>query len=302
MYRGTLSDEERRASRRVERRIRTSPKPFCGVDGEGGNIAGSHEYLLLRAGEHVLETGCPLGSYECFDFLSQLPPTHTYVSYYFDYDVTMMVRDLSGERIRKLLDRSARTIVGRGQPMGLDVGRYQIDYMPHKEFRVRRRIDGKKRAYTKWVTVSDVGTFFQCSFVAALRRWFGHVDRVDGRDVWRPNAGETHMEEVIERIAIGKEQRNSFGRVTEDERQYNHLEIKALESLMGKFRAMCGHVDLNPGKWQGPGNLVLAQFRKVGLPRNDDYSVFRDVPDLLRMANDGYYGGRFEAAIFGEVS
>ena len=40
--------------------------PFAGVDGEGGDIdTGRQEYLLLRAGEHVLETGQPLTPMEC---------------------------------------------------------------------------------------------------------------------------------------------------------------------------------------------------------------------------------------------
>lgn len=275
-------------------------RPFVGVDGEGGNLAGSHEYLLLRAGDAVLETGKPLRPDECFDFLAALQPGRLYVSYYFDYDVTMMVRSLPEERIRRLLSRSARTIPGRGQPNAVDVDGFQIDYLPHKEFRVRRRLpnEGKKRKYDKWVVISDVGSFFQCSFVAALRRWFGTSDG----GVWTPNPGEAHWADIIDKIEDGKQQRNSFGAVTEDEREYNLLEIRALEALMAKFRTMCGRVDLNPGKWQGPGNLVMAQFRRVGLPRNRDYTVFRDTPGLLELANSAYYGGRFEACVFGEIT
>ena len=73
------------------------------------------------------------------------------------------------------------------------------------------------------------------------------------------------MGAIIDKIEEGKQQRNSFGQVTEYEREYNKLEIKALQLLMEKFRAMCERVGLRPGKWQGPGNLVTAQFRRVGI-------------------------------------
>ena len=93
-------------------------RPFVGVDGEGGNLPSSqgtlfgqettHEYLLLRAGDHVLETGQPLTWRDCFGFLSKLPHGLNYVSYFFDYDVSMMVRGLTPERLRRLMSPSKR--------------------------------------------------------------------------------------------------------------------------------------------------------------------------------------------------
>lgn len=271
--------EDRHADRR---KIRPS---FCGVDGEGGSIRGSHEYLLLRAGQFVLETGEPLHALECLGFLADLPTDRIYVAYYFDYDVTMILRELPVERLQRLLDRDSRTSEHfKAGPLPIDWHGFQIDYLPGKEFRVRREL-GKKK-YSPWVVVNDVGSFFQSTFVTALTKWFG------GRDEWIP---------IIDRIAEGKEQRNSFGKVTQDEREYNILEIKALELLMEAFRDVCDALDLHPAKWQGPGNLVAAQFKKVGMPRNRDTELFQIQQELVQFANNAYYGGRFEARSFGLI-
>lgn len=258
-------------------------KPFAGVDGEGGDINGKHEYLLLRAGDYALETGSPLGTYECFAFLADLPKDVIYVSFAFDYDVTMMIRHLHPAKIDELFNRPARVILDKdGKPTSrywpVKVGHeeFEIDYMPHKEFRVRRKGG-------KWTVISDVFTFFQSSFVRALQKWFGDDDR------YSP---------IIERIAIGKEQRASFGAVTQDEREYNLLEIRMLERLMEKFRGMCTELNIHPTKWQGPGNLVSAVFKREGLPSKKDNNI---PVNVWLFAVTGYYGGRFECATYGHI-
>lgn len=277
----------RKADRHRSRR--SGPKPFCGVDGEGGEVGLlpvlNHEYLLLRAGEFVLETGQALRTDECLAFLADLPKDRIYVSFFFDYDVTMILRELPLERTTRLLDVDCRRIAGRPcSSFPIDYGPFQLDYTPRKEFRVRRRIGPK--SYGSWTVIHDTGTFFQSSFVSALRKWF--VD-------------EPELEAVIDKIAEGKEQRNAFGAVTEYEREYNKLEIVMLERLMEKFRRLCDSLDLRPGKWQGPGNLVSAVFKREKLPANKDIELFDTNPELINMANSAYYGGRFEVSTFGDI-
>jgi hypothetical protein len=158
--------------------------------------------------------------------------------------------------------------------------------MPHKEFRVRQWIGPGPKVYSDWVIIHDTGTFFQSSFVSALTKWF---------------ADEPDLKPVIDQIAEGKAQRNDFGQVTEYEREYNRLEIAMLERLMEKFRILCDELDLRPLKWQGPGNLVSAVFKREKLPRNSQITLFDTHPDLIRMANAAYYGGRFEVSTFGDI-
>ena len=272
--------QDRRRDRHLDRAQR---RRFVGVDGEGGNIDGRHEYLLLRAGTHVLETGKPLTAGECLDFLSRLP-THgiIYVSFFFDYDVTMILRDLPPERLHRLLDTDCRRIPGKPcSSYPIDWSDFQLDYIQGKEFRVRRRKEG-----AKWVIIHDTGSFFQTRFTNALTQWFGK---------------ETQYLPVIEKIEQGKNQRRDFGAVTEDERKYNLLEIGMLEQLMERFRNVCEELDIRPTRWQGPGNLVSAVFRREKLPQNKDIKLFDIHPDLIRMANMAYYGGNFTPCMFGEI-
>lgn len=267
--------------------------PFCGVDGEGGNFGllpiQNHEYVLLRAGEFSIERSGDEGGltvWECLEFLANLPKDRIYVSYFFDYDVTMMLRRMPEERLRRLFNREERAVPGKlGSSFPVDFGPYSMDYLPGKEFRVRRR-PRQKGEKQPWTVISDTGAFFQTSFVSALRKWF---------------ADEPDVQPVIEKIAEGKEQRNDFGAVTEYERQYNQLEIAMLERLMSKFRELCYRLDMRPQKWQGPGNLVASVYRREGIPRNTDLTIFTELPDFREFANSAYYGGRFECGWFGDV-
>ena len=267
-----LNDRQR--SRRHENPIR---RPFIGVDGEGGNIGGRHEYLLLRAGDHTLHTGKPLTTLECLEFLAGLPTNAIYVGYFFDYDVTMILRDLTHERVTRLLDRQARDQKGTGWALPLNIGNYVLDWMPHKEFRVKHK-DAKK-----WVVISDVGPFFQSSFVAALDRW------------------GIGSEEEREMIREGKAKRVDFEELTGDTDVYNALEIKLLQELMYKFREVLDDIDVRPAKWQGPGNVAGALLTKHHIPKNVQAPLLVDNPELVAAAQSSYYGGWFEINRVGHI-
>jgi hypothetical protein len=292
-----MSKSTARQQLRHQRADRRVLKPFAGVDGEGGDIDGKHEYLMLRAGDHLLETGKPLTPYECFEFLADLPKDCIYESFAFDYDVTMMVRKLPPQQVEKLLDRQSRAIIAKDGkattqyfPVTVGGGKYQIDYMPHKEFKVRRKGG-------KWTTISDSFTFFQSSFVRALKSFYGSFS---SEGIWTADDDtELWVDKAIERIAEGKELRNEFTFVTEYERDYNELECIMLARLMEKFRELCYSLDIYPSKWQGPGNLVTAVFKREGLPQKQ-FMYIED--EVWYHANEAYYGGRFEAAAYGEIN
>lgn len=295
-----MSNSTKRNQTRKQRADRRLPREFAGVDGEGGDIEGKHEYLMLRAGSSqvdgsYLETGKPLTTYECLAFLADLPDDKIYVAFAFDYDVTMMIRHLPPQKIDKLFDRESRAITdkdgnftSRYWPVTVGNGEFEIDYLPHKEFRVRRPGE-------KWRVINDTFTFFQASFVKALRMFYGHDD---DQGNWYPNETEEWAAKAIDLIAEGKEQRNEFTYVTQHEREYNNLECNMLEMLMDKFRSLCDQLDIKPSKWQGPGYLVSAVFKREGVPRKQ----FDDVPDeVWSNANYAYYGGRFECGTYGNI-
>lgn len=284
----------------------TGRRPFAGTDGEGGtDNTGRHHYYLLRAGDQELwnADGTPLSAIQCLEFISGLPLDRTYVGFFFDYDSTMILRDLPLERVRRILKPTKfKNKQGRVQDSAVDYKGYQIMYRQTKYLKVRKwlrreMVDGEpKDIYDKWRTIHDVGSFFQCSFVTAMRQWLGEWDA----DADEYIIADPRTAEIIDRIAAGKEQRAEFEGLTEYIREYCKLECQQLAKLMERFRQACDGVGLAPTAWQGPGYLVSSAMRRNKFPKNSEY---RDrIPDRVwNMANDAYYGGRFEAPMVGNV-
>jgi hypothetical protein len=260
---------------------------FRGVDGEGGNVPEEgtlfgvrHQYLSLRIGPYLLDTGHPLDYKACFNFICDQPSQgFIYVAYFFDYDVTMMIRTLPEKVARALLNRHLRFAGDDNRtsfPRPIKYDGFEFDYLPHKEFKIRRI--GQKH----FVTISDVGQFFQSSFLTTLERW---------------NIG---TEEEREIIAYGKSQRSHFEHVTEEVNAYNALEVDLLEQLMTNFRAVCEETGYVPKKWQGPGYLASAMLERHGVPRRDRVPILSN-ESFYNLALAAYYGGRFETTAAGNI-
>lgn len=238
--------------------------PFVGVDGEGGDITRDgfthHRYTMLRAGDsYVVDDG----SWDWhLRFLAEQAKRRILVAYFFDYDTTMMLRDMEEEKIRALV-------------AGAEVqwGPYTLAYRPRKELVVK--------SHHRVTTVNDVGTFFQCKFTTALKRW---------------NIGTDEQRRIIEE---GKEGRAHFGELTPETIFYNGMETNLLEELMDKFRRTCEIIGYLPTRWQGPGQLAKAMFRKHNIPRT--VALPEPPPGLWEMAQAAYYGGRFETSLVGPV-
>jgi len=260
---------------------------FRGVDGEGGTVdeegtlfGSRHQYLSLRCGPYLLDTGKPLSWKECFAFLADLQKKSIiYVSYFFDYDITMMIRTLPRKTAAQLLNRHLR---GSEEESGNKFTRpvtyegFEFDYLPHKEFKVRRITQAH------WTIISDVGQFFQSSFLATLIKWGIGTD------------------EELEMIRKGKSMRASFAETDDEIRAYNALECVLLEQLMTDFRQVCKETGYVPKKWQGPGHLASAMLEAHGVPRRESIPILAN-KDFYNLALAGYYGGRFETTAAGPV-
>lgn len=288
----TRSDTERHnaATRRLYDPAKNAAiRAFRAVDGEGGNVpelvrvmgemqavGNRHQYLSLRAGDRLLETGKPLSWEECFRFLCDLPRYCIPVAYFFDYDVTMMIRTLPQEVAVRLLERHKRSD-GHGHVTPVKHGGFEFDYLPHKEFKVR------PAGRSWWSVVSDTGSFFQMSFLKTLQKW---------------NIGTPEEQEMIRR---GKEMRADFAETDEEIRAYNALECLLLEQLMTEFRNVCEDIGYLPGKWQGPGNLAAAMLKTHNVPTHDDIPIMSN-HTFRMLAQESYYGGRFEITCTGHIS
>lgn len=269
---------------------------FIGVDGEGGEVVqddqgrwidgpedeNNHRYLMLRAGSDLLinrDRG-PLSSVQCFDFLCDLDRSkgRIYVGYFFDYDVSHILRDLPAYKIERLFDRPARSITRNGMTYTypVDWEGYEFDYMPRKEFKIRRQ--GEQR----YLVINDVGSFFQCAFLKALQDW------------------KIGTDDQLAHIADGKAGRLNFGALTDDTIRYNGIEIDLLEQLMTEFRSAVIAAHMVPAKWQGPGQIASAIFKRQGMIKSEN--VQDQLPAaLLAAANASYYGGRFEITAIGRI-
>lgn len=282
MPKGDTTERHNQPTRRLYDRKYKDNQEFRGVDGEGGNVPEEgalfgtrHQYLSLRAGPDLLATGKPLSWSECLAFLSDLSPHYIYVSYFFDYDVTMIIRTFPVDRARRLLNRNLR-YSKTGNVLPLDIGGFEIDYLQHKEFRVRRK--GRRN----WIVINDVGQFFQASFLKTLQRW------------------EIGTPAELEAIRKGKSMRADFAELTEETQYYNALECVLLEQLMTNFRAVCWETGYVPKKWQGPGNLASAMLEAHGVPKRDSIPILSNTK-FSGLAQAAYYGGRFETTVCGPV-
>lgn len=282
---------DRKAKKRTYRARGTDRKrrsgTFIGVDGEGWTehtcgdprdcpgVACTHHYVMLVAGDQVLEHGGrPLKSWECIDFLAHLPSTKDthYVSYFFDYDCTMILRDFAQadpERMRWHLTPEDKD----GRPYGQfqEFGSYFVDYVPRKHIRVKATDGGI-------VTVHDTRSFFQCSFVQALED-FG-IGTAEQRDHIRGMKGERATFSAAD-----------FGRMV----GYCRSECQLLADLVGELRDRFAHVDMSAFPYEGPGPVAGRELTKHATPKQAPPS---EVTDL---ANRAYYGGRFEIAAHGTV-
>ena len=253
-------------------------KPFVGVDGEGSGVDkhGRQQYRLLRAGEFELYAdGAPLSTLDCLEFLTGLDADAAiYVGFFFDYDTTMILRDLNQERRARLFSDGK---FDNGISPYTDYRQFQIDYMPRKYLRVRRRTD---QGWSRAITINDTGGFFQCSFVQALTDW---------------NIGTPEQRAAIQAM---KEQRDQFAEIDQRERDYNRQECELLAELMEALRAACLAVGYVPHNWQGAGYLASAMLKKHSVIKRKEVTLS---PNITVLANDAYYGGRFETTAVGRI-
>lgn len=271
---------------------RASNAMFVGVDGEGGgrDDKGRQNYLLLRAGDDLLfADNIPLGTEDLLEFLTGLPTAgRYYVGYYFDYDVTMILRDVEPEKQIELLQRRVPKLTPghnsrKGNADSILWRNWEIGYFPRKHFKCRRIApEGHKENKNPWVVIHDVGTFFQCKFSKALTDW------------------DAMPADQIKLIEADKARRASFETMTQREIDYNKREVDGLANLMEKFRAVCQQTGYVPKQWEGPGWLASCMMGRHKVPKTKQIED-KVPPGCWRAANDAYYGGRFEIFKVGHV-
>lgn len=265
---------------------------FIGCDGEGAGTdeLGRQLFMLFRMGDRELFTGEHLSTYEILNFICDEPAGSILVGFAFGYDITMILRDLSAERQRRLL---APRVFGEGKSPYTWWRDFELDYLPKQFLRVRRVhhwTDERGEEHRKVVTGStrtiwETFGFFQKSFVKCLKDF----------SVASP--------EVIADIANTKSQRGGEAwQIGQAERDYCALECALLEELMDKLRSYCNEAGIHPRSWSGAGKLAEALHNKHKTPKVPKDAADRTWPAAVNdWANLAYYGGRFEISRAGYI-
>ncbi len=237
--------------------------PFIAIDGEGITVDGKHLYTLLASSEgHCIEnwkTG--LSTEKCFQFLHQYVDKGILVGFGLNYDVNMMLKDLTKEELIELWN--TKNLQWRG---------WSINWLKSKMFSLTK---DKRR-----VTLFDTFGYFQASFLKTGLAW-----KLYEKD-----------DPTYKMLDENKANRSAF---TTAERKtikaYNQKECELLVQLMDKLRAATIEADCMPKSWHGAATIAkrLAQTHKL--------DTYIDRPERMhQIFLRAYFGGRFQICQQGE--
>lgn len=244
-------------------------REFTFWDGEGVTLDdGSHIYVMLansRGGYIADAHGLP--SHTILDFLlseSAKYPDDIHCIYGGSYDFNMWLSDLTQAQLRGIYERDYSRY-----------GPYLIQWRRGKSFFVKLYNEE-----ARGITVYDVVSFFQCSFIKACDSYLG--ERFAHRDV----------------IVAQKANRSAFELENMAQiRTYNEYELENGVALMEELRSRLNAASLRPRRWDGPGAVASALMTREGVK-----SALAECPDpVAEAARYAYFGGRFEPIKYGTV-
>jgi hypothetical protein len=265
---GSQKQKDRDSQKYLERK-------FIAWDGEGITTPGGiHRYIFLAnsLGERIVsEEG--LTSKAIFEFLWRTRerfPDAINIIYGGGYDFNFWLRDLPLDYLKRIYrERYASQ------------GSIRIGWRRGKNLYVARK--ASVVAPTAKITVYDVLPFFQSTFIRACDSYL--KDRMVERDL----------------IVANKAIRGNFTMsMLEEMYRYNDAELENLVLLAEELRIRLDRVGLRPLRWDGPGAIATALFKRekvnAALSRKNPISVPAAVAEATQQA---YAGGRFEVLRFG---
>lgn len=267
---------------------------YIGIDGEGMGRR-PHRYVLLAASNldgsetwhiqdenwqavyekrEIPEALTGLSTVACLEFLLSVPRYAKVFAFAFNYDLTMILKDLDNEALYRLFRPEVRKRKSKHAKWGskpVRWGGYTLDLQGSK-FVVKR--DGLRRE------VWDVFKFYQCKFVSALEDW-----KVGDKALW-------------DRMSTMKNKRSAFAAEDPaDVRKYCFEECACMAQLAQAL--VNAHIEAGiPLKvFYGPGSSAAAMLKKMGI-----LDVLKREPDAMRLpVAMAFFGGRFDHAVVGPV-
>lgn len=268
---------------RTKRACQTPPerRPFIAWDGEGINVDGAgkpqHYVLFGCSTGQYLESPTHLHTFDLLDFILKVGnenPSAFHVGFAFNYDANMVLRSLHPETLSRIHKQGGASI------RRLGYGRYYIEFRPSKWFSVTRfgiNYDRKTNPHDKTtVRIFDLFGFFQQSFVKAYTSLIGPVPLL---------------------VSQGKDSRGTFTDI-EYVRMYWSEEIRMLQTLAEKLRALLYGAGLKITSWHGPGALASYSLRVHSIKEHMAIAP----AEVREAARHGYAGGRFEMFRIGRTA
>jgi len=245
-------------------------KQFVVWDGEGAHSGTrkAQDYILFGyydGEEHHYIDGRALTTYGCLKHIiaaGERYKNHWHVGFAFDYDVNMILRNLTLVQFMRLRETGS-CLIGDHE--------YRVEHIPGKWFRVTHYREPKNVT----VTIYDVWGFFQSSFIKALTT----------------NIPEHELMVHLPEIEAGKDKRSQFTFAQfEFIKDYWKIESVLFHALVERLREMLYDAGLFIAKWHGPGELANYAYRTQGIRKHKSDTGER----IYNLARYGYAGGRFE--------
>jgi hypothetical protein len=244
-------------------------------DGSRGRILRNHIYTLLAySDEHGRNTAhfySPTGltTKQCLDFILSIPVRARPFAFAFNYDLTMLLRDVD-DRTLYLLFRPEKRHVGR-KPKAVKWEGYELNLIGTR-FSVKR--NGKR------VHIWDTFRFYQSKFVDALGTWKAAEDK------------------LLERMRRMKDARGDFDKYTHEEvLSYCLEECRYMAVLTKKLIDAHNKAQLPLRSFFGAGSTASVLLKQLGIDKET-----RDGPKEMQVpVASGFFGGRFENRVCGPV-
>lgn len=240
-------------------------REFVAWDGEGyTDDNGEHHYYLFGASTGDIVGAKSLGTADCLELLlmvERAKPEAYHVIFAGNYDVNMILKDVSLEALQSL--KATGICKWKG---------YRLEYRKGKMFRVSRNGES--------ITLFDVFTFFQTSFVKAIAEYLGDA-----------------YPELITIIEQGKQARGTFTYDdSPDVKRYMEAELSMLVKLCNRLRELLIRAGIVITKWHGPGAVANTILKAKSIRRTE-------LPNPVKLCGQhAYSGGRFEQFRIGRAS
>ena len=250
-----------------KRQLKVRERPFIFWDGEGPQDTGYSLFGNSAGYEICYPT---LSTEDCLELITQTGREHRqaiHISFGFNYDVSMILKDLPHRSLRALAKLN-----------NTSWKYWRLEHIPHKWFKVSFVVKNEPRVTVK---IYDIRTFFQGGYVSCLQRF---------------NVGTPDQ---LTRLSSGKANRPEFMWAEIGEiKEYWKLELELGPKLGDALRASLDAAGYLPYSWHGPGALA-----RMALRRHKVYDAMAKTPARVQhAARYAYAGGRFDPYLIGEIS